>query len=556
MGDSQSCSSRQSEWSPLQTRKRRQKIEVFHEVLCRLRELDIEESAEPGFEDELWAHFNMFPLRYALDFNTERVEDVLVHKKLLSMARDPLTRPAVDVRLVQVRPTCDGNSGNTVHSSFTKGGNALLSDSIQCPPAFGPSANFELAFELEANESNAQDENSFVSRNSYILRPMLEITISTKDKAKLLSGLTCLMSEIGLNIQEAHAFCTIDGYSLDVFVVDGWEKGADHLKATLVKEIPYIEKRLVKHELVSPAVGLEQIGFSIQSCQVEIPIDGNDVWEIDSNLLEFEYKIAAGSNGDMYKGLFRSQDVAIKCFKTDSLNKDMQREFSQEVYILRKIRHKNVVQFIGSCTRPPLLCIVTEFMSGGSVYDALHRQTGVLKLPATLKVAIDVTRGMCYLHENNIIHRDLKAANLLMDENEVVKIADFGVARVLVQSGVMTAETGTYRWMAPEVIEHKPYNQKADVFSFGVMLWELLTGKVPYAQLTPLQAAVGVLQKGLRPTIPKHTHPLVVELLERCWQQDPSLRPEFSEITEILQCISKKNFEEKRATKKRNLGEP
>ncbi|XP_042032872.1 serine/threonine-protein kinase STY46-like [Salvia splendens] len=554
MGDSESCSSRQSEWSPLQTRKRRHKIEVFHEVLCRLRELEIEEAAEPGFEDELWAHFNMFPLRYALDFNTERAEDALVHKKLLSMARDPLTRPAVDVRLVQVRPTCDGNSGNTVHSSFTKGGNALLSDSVHCPPAFGPSENFELAF--EANESNAQDDNSSVSRKSYLLRPMHEITISTKDKAKLLSGLTSLMSEIGLNIQEAHAFCTIDGYSLDVFVVGGWEEGADRLKATLVKEIPYIEKLLVKHELVSPAVSLEQIGFSIQSCHVEIPIDGNDVWEIDSDLLEFEYKIAAGSNGDMYKGLYRSQDVAIKCFKTDSLNKDMQREFSQEVYILRKVRHKNVVQFIGSCTRPPLLCIVTEFMSGGSVYDALHKQTGVLKLPAMLKVAIDVSRGMCYLHENNIIHRDLKAANLLMDENEVVKIADFGVARVLVQSGVMTAETGTYRWMAPEVIEHKPYNHKADVFSFGVMLWELLTGKVPYAQLTPLQAAVGVVQKGLRPTIPRHTDPLVVELLERCWQQDPSLRPEFSEITEILQSISKKIFEEERAAKKRNLGEP
>ncbi|KAH6799880.1 ACT-like protein tyrosine kinase family protein [Perilla frutescens var. hirtella] len=555
MGDSQSCSSRQSEWSPVQSRKRRQKIEVFHEVLCRLRELDVEEAAEPGFEDQLWAHFTMLPLRYALDVNTERAEDVLVHKRLLNMARDPLTRPAVDVRLVQVRPTCDGNSGSSVHSSFTRGGNALLSDSLHPPPAFGPSSSdFELAF--EGNKYDAQDENSPVSRKSYFSRPMHEITISTKDKTKLLSGLTCLMSEIGLNIQEAHAFCTIDGWSLDVFVVDGWEKDIDHLRATLVKEIPYIEKLSVKQEPVSPAVGPGQSGFNIPSCHVEIPVDGNDVWEIDASLLEFEYKIAAGSNGDMYKGLLRSQDVAIKIFKTDSLNGDMQREFAQEVYILRKVRHKNVVQFIGSCTRPPLLCIVTEFMSGGSVYDALHKEKGALKLPAILKVAIDVTRGMSYLHQNNIIHRDLKAANLLMDENDVVKIADFGVARVLVHSGVMTAETGTYRWMAPEVIEHKPYNHKADVFSFGIMLWELLTGKVPYAHLTPLQAAVGVVQKGLRPTIPRHTHPSVVELLERCWQQEPSLRPEFSEITEILQVIGKKIIEEERATKKRNLGEP
>ncbi|KAL0325941.1 UNVERIFIED_CONTAM: Serine/threonine-protein kinase STY46 [Sesamum radiatum] len=507
MGDSEGCSSRQSEWSPVQTRKRRQKVEVFHEVLQRLKELDVEEAAEPGFEDELWAHFTMLPLReemllyefyhfmypylmnfrtprmhdsvktigtsliicscsYALDVNTERAEDVLTHKKLLNMARDPLTRPAVDVRLVQVRLTSDGNFDNCDSSSF-KGGSDLHQDSLHPPPAFGLSSNFELAF--EGNTSDAQDGNSSISRKSHFLGPHHEITISTKDKPKLLSGLTRLMSEIGLNIQEAHAFCTIDGYSLDVFVVDSWEKGIDHLRDTLVKEISNIEKQpVIKKEQVSPVGGQGQSGFTLPPNHVEIPFDSNDVWEIDANLLTFQYKIAAGSNGDLYKGLFRSQDVAIKIFKTECLNGDLQREFAQEVYILRKVRHKNVVQFIGACTRPPLLCIVTEFMSGGSVYDFLHKQKGFFKLPAILKVAIDVSKGMSYLHQNNIIHRDLKAANLLMDENEfplhqairnypiqVVKIADFGVARVQLQSGIMTAETGTYRWMAPEMFEEE-----------------------------------------------------------------------------------------------------
>ncbi|EYU17550.1 hypothetical protein MIMGU_mgv1a004130mg [Erythranthe guttata] len=526
MGDSESCSSRQSEWSPapVQSRKRRQKVEVFNDVLDKLRELDIEEAAEPGFEDELWAHFSMLPLRYALDVNTERAEDVLLHKKLLNMARDPLTTPAVDVRLVQHRPACDGNS---VHSSFNKGDeletNRYIIGALQLPPAFGLSSNYENT--LDGNESDGQDG------KSQNMRPLHEVTISTKDKPKLLSELTCLMSENGLNIQEAHAFCSLDGYSLDVFVVDSWEK-----KKSVSKQ--------------------GRSGFVLPPSHVEIPYDGSDVWEIDASLLTFEYKIASGSNGDLYKGLYRSQDVAVKVFKTEGLNGEMQQEFTQEVYILRKVRHKNVIQFIGACTRPPLLCIVTEFMSGGSVYDFLHKKKGIFKLPAILKVAVDVSKGMSYLHENNIIHRDLKAANLLMDENEVVKIADFGIARVQLQSGIMTAETGTYRWMAPEVIEHKPYNHKADVFSFGVVLWELLTGKIPYAYLTPLQAAVGVVQKGLRPSIPRHTHPLVVELLEKCWQQEPSLRPEFSEIIEILQHMAKKIFEEERVAKKRNLGEP
>ncbi|CAI7920852.1 unnamed protein product [Closterium sp. NIES-53] len=177
---------------------------------------------------------------------------------------------------------------------------------------------------------------------------------------------------------------------------------------------------------------------------------------------------------------------------------------------------------------------LVEFMVGGSVYDYIHKQRGSMRLGMVVRVGMDVAKGMDFLHKNNIIHRDLKAANLLMDENEVVKVADFGVARVKAGSGIMTAETGTYRWMAPEVIEHRAYDHKADVFSFAITLWELLTGKLPYADLTPLQAAVSVVQKGLRPPIPKGTHPRLAELMARCWHTNPAERPEFSAVLRLL----------------------
>jgi serine/threonine protein kinase len=112
---------------------------------------------------------------------------------------------------------------------------------------------------------------------------------------------------------------------------------------------------------------------------------------------------------------------------------------------MRKVRHKNVVQFIGACTRKPNLCIVFEYMSGGSVYDYIRRD-GPLGTAALLKVALEVSRGMDYLHQRKIIHRDLKAANLLLDETGIVKIADFGVARIIEATGHMTAETGAWWW--------------------------------------------------------------------------------------------------------------
>ncbi|XP_042392905.1 serine/threonine-protein kinase STY46-like isoform X1 [Zingiber officinale] len=532
-----------------QHQQQRHKLDVYNEVLRRLREASRPDLQFPSFEDELWNHFNRLPARYALDVNVDRAEDVLTHKRLLELAEEPANRPVFAVRLVQVSPDPDQNKDVNSDSNVPKiedgqSTSSYFRQSVHPPPAFGSSPNLE-ALALEATRQDAQDGNS-VDNSSHLPRPMHEITFSTHDKPKLLSLLTSLLAELGLNIQEAHAFSTNDGYSLDVFVVEGWPyEETEQLRDSLQKEILKLGRHIwSKSHLPSPQIENPQPGENSLLDHVLIPTDGTDVWEIDFQHLKFGNKVASGSHGDLYHGMYHSQDVAIKVLKPELVNVEMQREFAQEVFIMRKVRHKNVLRFFGACTRPPTLCIVTEFMSRGSVYDYLHKHKGLFKLPTLLRVAIDVSKGMNYLHQNNIIHRDLKAANLLMDENEIVKVADFGVARVKAESGVMTAETGTYRWMAPEVIEHKPYDHKADVFSFGIVLWELLTAKLPYEYLTPLQAAVGVVQKGLRPTIPKDAHPKLAELLEKCWKQNPIDRPDFSEILEMLELFAKEVGEE------------
>ncbi|KAL8233283.1 hypothetical protein R6Q57_003061 [Mikania cordata] len=483
-GDTESCcSSRASEVSPaaVASRKRRPKVEVYQEVLRRLRESNCVEACKPGFEDQLWAHFSRLPVRYALDVNVERAHEVLMHKNLLEMAHDPNTRPAFEARLIQLHSSVDENGVESTSSS-TRMKNAQISihpcrQSNNSLTAYGLSSNLGIPF--EASNINLQDGDKVMSANQHLFRPLHEITISTNDKPKLLCKLTSLLSEIGLNIQEAHAFSTTDGYSLDVFVVNGWPYEVFHyiyLSIFIhhcINKIPDIPWS--KNPQVLPSKEMKTKNFQEI---VQLPMDGADVWEIDAKLLKFEFRISGGSYSDLFKGTFCTQDVAIKAFKDEYLYDNVQREFSQEVYIMRKIRHKNIVQFIGASTRPPNLCIVTEYMAGGSLYDFLHNQRDHFDVPTILKIAIHISKGMNYLHENNIIHRDLKSANLLMDENGIVKVSDFGVARVQNKSGIMTAETGTYRWMAPEVIEHRPYNHKADVFSFGIVMWELLAKKV------------------------------------------------------------------------------
>ncbi|KAI9191195.1 hypothetical protein LWI28_004949 [Acer negundo] len=263
-------------------------------------------------------------------------------------------------------------------------------------------------------------------------------------------------------------------------------------------------------------------------------------WTIDLRKLNMGPAFAQGAFGKLYRGTYNGEEVAIKILERPVNNLEkaqlIEQQFQQEVMMLATLKHPNIVRFIGGCRKPMVWCIVTEYAKGGSVRQSLaKRQNRSVALKSAVKQALDVARGMAYVHGLGLIHRDLKSDNLLISNDKSIKIADFGVARIEVQTEGMTPETGTYRWMAPEMIQHRPYTQKVDVYSFGIVLWELITGMLPFQNMTAVQAAFAVVNKGARPIIPYDCLPVLGEIMSRCWDPNPDVRPPFSEVVRMLE---------------------
>ncbi|KAJ1691154.1 hypothetical protein LUZ63_015309 [Rhynchospora breviuscula] len=257
--------------------------------------------------------------------------------------------------------------------------------------------------------------------------------------------------------------------------------------------------------------------------EVEIP------WED----LRVGERIGLGSYGEVYRADWNGTEVAVKKFLDQDLSGYSLEQFRYEVKIMSRLRHPNVVLFMGAVTRPPNLSILTEFLPRGSLYRLLHRPSASLDEKTRIKMALDVARGMNYLHASHppVVHRDLKSPNLLVDKNWVVKVSDFGLSRLKHHTFLSSKSTaGTPEWMAPEVLRNEPSNEKCDVYSFGVILWELATMQKPWSGLNPMQVvgAVGFQDKRLE--IPTEVHPLVAKIISSCWDNDPCNRPSFAQL--------------------------
>uniref|UniRef100_A0A7S0RF32 non-specific serine/threonine protein kinase n=1 Tax=Chlamydomonas leiostraca TaxID=1034604 RepID=A0A7S0RF32_9CHLO len=276
-------------------------------------------------------------------------------------------------------------------------------------------------------------------------------------------------------------------------------------------------------------------GSNMLNLQVPIGQPGY-AWEIDPAEIDFGQRIGVGSYGEVFKGVWRGTEVAVKRFLEQNLSPATVRDFRAEVSIMSRLRHPNVVLFMGAVVQPSHLAIVTEFVPRGSLFRLLHRAHRArveIDPRRRLAMAQDIAKGMNYLHSCRpmIVHRDLKSPNLLVDRDWTVKVCDFGLSQVKSET-YLTAKShgGTPEWMAPEILRNERCDEKSDVFSYGVIVWELVTNSEPWANLNPMAVVGAVGFNGQRLELPDDIAPEVVALIRDCWADRPEHRPSFGDI--------------------------
>ncbi|KAM0826784.1 hypothetical protein ACQ4PT_068637 [Festuca glaucescens] len=292
-----------------------------------------------------------------------------------------------------------------------------------------------------------------------------------------------------------------------------------------------------------PSRNLESVSpSSARSHRLDCVFDDVSECEIPWEDLVIGERIGLGSYGEVYRADWNGTEVAVKKFLDQDFYGDALDEFRSEVRIMRRLRHPNIVLFMGAVTRPPNLSIVSEYLPRGSLYKILHRPGCQIDEKRRIKMAIDVAKGMNCLHTSvpTIVHRDLKSPNLLVDNNWNVKVCDFGLSRLKHSTFLSSKSTaGTPEWMAPEVLRNEQSNEKCDVYSFGVILWELATLRMPWSGMNPMQVVGAVGFQDRRLDIPKEIDPLVARIIWECWQKDPNLRPSFAQLTTALKTVQR-----------------
>jgi len=284
-----------------------------------------------------------------------------------------------------------------------------------------------------------------------------------------------------------------------------------------------------------PAVPMQRVATQILS---ESSL--REGYNINYSEITWDKKIAQGAFGEVWRATWAGTVVAAKkILKTEIGDSDLA-EFSQEILLMSKLRHPNIVQFLGACLEPEI-CLLTEYFERGSLFDVLAKRDVEIDWARKLQIIYDITSGFVYLHTRNppVIHRDVKSMNVLVTKDWKCSVADFGLTKIK-DKAMLSTRCGSPAWSAPEVLRGEPYDEKADVFSYGIVLWEVITRSPPYRGMNPMQVIgqVAYQRPSLRPPIPNDCPVIgLIDLTTRCWDDNPATRPTFPQALEAVKVM-------------------
>eukprot|EP01026_Neomeris_dumetosa_P042318 TRINITY_DN3523_c1_g1_i5.p1 TRINITY_DN3523_c1_g1~~TRINITY_DN3523_c1_g1_i5.p1 ORF type:complete len:293 (-),score=42.40 TRINITY_DN3523_c1_g1_i5:348-1226(-) len=255
--------------------------------------------------------------------------------------------------------------------------------------------------------------------------------------------------------------------------------------------------------------------------------------------INLDQKIGEGGCGQVFKGRWKGQPVAIKILHQAlqvAYPKKEEEMFESELRLMTRIHHPNIIKCYGACRIPPNRAIIMEYVNGQNLHQYIHNRTARVKPLNTAKIIKYVAKGLQVLHPE-AIHRDIKPANILLQKvsaGGTVKITDFGLSGIREGSCIWTENCrGTPMYIAPEVYQKKRVDQKADIFSLGIVAWECVSKQKAWDGYGEAQIMYRVAELQERPVIPDDCPQELRELIERCWAQNPDDRPLAKEVIEM-----------------------
>ncbi|KAK9126729.1 hypothetical protein Scep_015575 [Stephania cephalantha] len=261
-------------------------------------------------------------------------------------------------------------------------------------------------------------------------------------------------------------------------------------------------------------------------------------WILNSEEMDFNDQIGNGTAS--FKGVYKGRRVLIQKMRGCEKGSGYEFELRRDLLELMTCGHRNISQFYGVCVDENHgLCVVTKMMEGGTVHESIQKRKK-LHVKEVIRIAVDVAEGIKFMNDHGVAYKDLNSQSVWVDRVGNACVGDMGIVSVCRRSnGEATEyETDGYRWLAPEIIAGDPESVKetwmSNVYSFGMVVWEMVAGEAAYSSCSPVQAAVGIAACGLRPEIPKDCPPVLRSLMMKCWNSIPSKRPPLSEILSML----------------------